>query len=434
MRILFLTQIIPYPPDAGPKVKTWHVLKYLANKGHEISLVSFLRPEEERFLPEIERILTEVHVVPIQRSRMKDAYYWLKGLIKGTPFLIERDGLTTMRNLVHNLLQTGEFDTVHADQITMAQFAMPSDLGNGNRDVTDTINQQLTSKQGSTGVDNGKNPIFVFDAHNAVWTIIRRMEKTAQPLLKPFLSLEAKRLQRYEGMIVHSYTHTLAVSENDRLALSEAERVYCSTLSRNSFEPKPIHVLPITVDITNEKINRSGPSRRSILILGTLHYPPNADGVRWFVRDIYPQVQAKIPGTTLTIVGKNPPQDLIEMEASQPEVIKVTGYVSDLRPYLEAADIMVVPVRVGGGMRVRILEGFSWGIPMVTTTVGLEGIEAVAGKDILVAADDLGFTNAVCTLLDSESLRSRLIENGRKLVKRKYDWRVVLKKLDEIYG
>ncbi|MCJ7569985.1 MAG: glycosyltransferase family 4 protein [Anaerolineales bacterium] len=432
MRVLFLSQVLPYPPDAGPKVKTWQVLKYLASKNHEITLVTYVRLEDTKYLPEIEGLVQEVHAIPIQRARYKDAYYWLRSAIRRTPFLIERDGLTSMRKLVHHLLQTRKFDVVHADQVNMTQFVLPKSVRRVINAPSDSLeNEQAIKKDSIRGNDD---PKFVFDAHNAVWTIMRRMEKTAQPYFRPLLALEAKRMQRYEGLIVHSYTHTLAVSDNDRLELSEAERVYCQSLDVKPFQPKQIHVLPITVDIDDKQIYNPGPPRQSILIMGTLHYPPNADGVRWFVRDIYPQVQAKIPGTTLTIVGKNPPQDLIEMEALQPEAIKVTGYVADLKPFIQAADMMVVPVRVGGGMRVRILEGLSWGIPMVTTTLGLEGIEAVAGKDILVADNELDFINDVCTLLDSESLRTTLSENGRDLVKRKYDWRIVLQKLDEIYG
>ena len=117
-----------------------------------------------------------------------------------------------------------------------------------------------------------------------------------------------------------------------------------------------------------------------------------------------------------------------------PNAITVTGYVPDLQPYLEAADVMVVPVRSGGGMRVRILEGLAWGIPMVTTTIGLEGIKAVPGRDILVADDDMGFAQAVCSLLASEALRSRMSENGLQLAKHRYDWQVVLSELDRVYA
>jgi glycosyltransferase involved in cell wall biosynthesis len=121
------------------------------------------------------------------------------------------------------------------------------------------------------------------------------------------------------------------------------------------------------------------------MTMGTLHYPPNADGIRWFAKDVFPLVRQQVPQVTLTIVGKNPPPDFLHLQEQYPGVITVTGYVPDLTPFMEKAAIMVVAVRAGGGMRVRILEAFARGLPVVTTTVGLEGIEARPGEDVLVA-------------------------------------------------
>ena len=168
------------------------------------------------------------------------------------------------------------------------------------------------------------------------------------------------------------------------------------------------------------------------MALGTLHYPPNADGIRWFIQEVYPIVREQVPAATLTIVGKNPPKDFLELAAREPQSIQVTGYAPDLDPYLEAAALMVVPVRAGGGMRVRILETFSRGLPMVTTTVGLEGIDAVPGEDILVEDNPVDFADAVVRLLQDPSLQTRLAENGRRLAETRYDWQNVLKEMDEI--
>ena len=175
------------------------------------------------------------------------------------------------------------------------------------------------------------------------------------------------------------------------------------------------------------------PQSHNIVTLGTLHYPPNADGIRWFIKEVLPLIRLKISDVTLTVIGKNPPADFLKLKDDSDGAIDITGYVQDLRPYLNKAALMVVPVRAGSGMRVRILEAFAWGIPVITTTIGLEGIAAQKGDDVLVADDAGDFANEAVRLLGDEELQSNLAKNGRDLVTKLYDWRVVLKKLDEIY-
>jgi glycosyltransferase involved in cell wall biosynthesis len=196
---------------------------------------------------------------------------------------------------------------------------------------------------------------------------------------------------------------------------------------------KVISVVPIAVDTHNIEPVQLVEKSKSILTLGTLHYPPNADGIRWFFEEVFPLVRKAIPDTHLTIIGKNPPQDFIRFAEQNSERVEVTGYVPDLEPYLKQAAVLVIPVRAGGGMRVRILEGFAYGEAIVTTTVGLEGIEAESGKEVLVADSPQEFAEAVITLLEKFELRKEIAQSGRKLVERRYDWQVVLQGMDDIY-
>ncbi len=136
---------------------------------------------------------------------------------------------------------------------------------------------------------------------------------------------------------------------------------------------------------------------------------------------------------TLTIVGKNPPQDFIQTADDSKHVITVTGYVPDLEPLMEKAALLVVPVRAGSGMRVRILDAFARGMPVVTTNVGLEGINAQPGKDVLVEDTPEGFCAAVISLLKNPNLQKQLGENGRALAETVYDWKVALRRLDKVY-
>ena len=401
MDILFLTQILPYPPDAGPKIKTWNVLRYFVKKGYRVTLVSFIREEEEQYLAAVQREGIYLYPVPIRRSRIKDGIYWLLSIITGIPFLIARDNLPEMRKLVMKLIQDQKYDVVHADQITMTQFVP---------------------------IHGEEKYITIFDAHNATYSIVERMQKTSIWFLKPVLALEATRLKKYEASLVKDFDYTLAVTSLDRQLLAEA----CGEDAKSIVEDR-IKVIPIAVDTDGMRPIQRVVNSHNIVTLGTLHYPPNADGIRWFIREVFPKIKNRVEDVTLTIIGKNPPEDFLKISDHSGGAIKVTGYVKELEPVLHEAALMVVPVRAGSGMRVRILEAFSRGMPVVTTTIGLEGIEARVGEDVLVSDQANGFADEVVHLLEDPNLQSCLALNGRKLAEQLYDWRSVLKKLDEIY-
>jgi glycosyltransferase involved in cell wall biosynthesis len=194
-----------------------------------------------------------------------------------------------------------------------------------------------------------------------------------------------------------------------------------------------ITVVPIAVDTHELLPVIRRPGSANIITLGTLHYPPNADGIRWFAQEVFPLVRQSTPEATLTIVGKNPPADFLQLQSQFPQTITVTGYVPDLTPYLEQAALMVVAVRAGGGMRVRILEAFARAMPVITTTVGLEGIEAIPGEEVLVSDTPESFAQAVAQLLRDPDAQARLAARGRLLAETRYDWQVVLNRMDEIY-
>lgn len=416
LRILLLTQIVPYPPDAGPRVKTWTVLRYLVSQGHEVHLLSLARREEESHLGVLRDLCETVNTVPIIRTRRMDIIAWLRSNASGRPFLVERDDVSAMSDLVRRIVVKRKIEAIHADQLTMAQFA-------------------LRAKRSLIGTDSA--PSLIFDTHNAVWRIVERFSDTASTLKKLVLEIESRRVKRYEGMLVREFDRTLAVSEIDRNALAEASSLRTDVIdgANGGYSPGGrISIVPIGVDTKQIQPVQRHRDSRNILALGTLHYPPNAEGILWFGKDVFPLIQSQIPIVTLTIVGKNPDREIRKMGSGSGGAIRVCGYVEDLIPYLEESAVMVVPISSGSGIRVRILEGLARAIPMVTTTVGLEGIEATPGTDILVADKPADFANDVVRLLRDQNLRKSLATDGRRLAERKYDWRVALSPLDEIYA
>ena len=228
---------------------------------------------------------------------------------------------------------------------------------------------------------------------------------------------------------MQQFDHTMVVIDPDRdLLLAGVQNGNTAVLNER------ISSIPIAVDAEVLQPIKRKPGSRNILTLGTLSYPPNADGIRWFLQEIFPLVQQQVPDVTLTVIGKNPPADFVQMAEQSGGAIDVTGYVDDLTPYMEAAAMMVVPVRAGSGMRVRLLEAFARAMPTVTTTIGLEGIIAEADKEILLADDPQTFATTTVKLLTDSELQEMLAVNGRKLAEARYDWRAVLKQMDAVYA
>ena len=163
-----------------------------------------------------------------------------------------------------------------------------------------------------------------------------------------------------------------------------------------------------------------------------MFWPPNVAGVLWFAREVLPLIWARIPRARFVVVGKNPPADIRSL-TSDPR-IEVTGYVADPLPYLEASDAFVVPLFSGGGMRVKILDAWLWGLPIVSTPIGAEGIDLRDGENILIAGDPRSFADATVRVLTDAALNHRLRTEGRRWVEQTYAWQVVYRRVDAVYA
>lgn len=394
MRVLLLTQVLPYPPDSGPKVKTYHVLKYLAQK-HQVTLVSFVRDTDKpEYIEHLKTLCERVITVPIKRSPLRDLVFLVKSLVTNQPWMMLRDERPEMRAALQELAATTEFDVVHADQLNMGQYALP-----------------FTKSR------------KVLDLHNALWVLYKRMASTL-PLHKPMkylLMRDWRLLKKYEGEMCCTFDAVTAVSDEDKQSLVEAG-------ARSD-----IIVLPIAIDIDKQPFINRAPSSPHIVHIGTMYWPANIDGIRWFLDQIYPLIKQKVPNVRCTLIGARPPQDIKDREQTDP-TLKVTGYVEDPLPYLQDSSMMIVPLRAGGGMRVKILNAFAQGLPMVTTAVGCEGIHVINGYDILIADAPEEFANQSIRLLTDAALNEQLTLHGRQTAEEKYDYRRACLPLDQIYG
>jgi len=407
MKVLLLTQVLPYPPDSGPKVKAWNVLKYLAHQ-HEVTLVSFVRGDQSDDVRQLEKYCRAVYAVPMERSALRDGLAMARSLFTGQPWMMVRDDRAAMRQLVDRLAAEEHFDVAHADQLNMAQYA--------------------------ARVPGARK---ILDAHNALWLLYKRLWDTMRPGPKKWLlGRDWRLLKRYEGQVCREFDAVLAVSEEDELALQEAIKCPLPGPPPSSKAPtgegKDITVIPIAVDTDEVAPVERRPGADHILHIGTMYWPPNIDGVRWFIYQVYPHIRTQRPDVRFDVVGARPPQDLVSLGGNG-SGINVTGYVADATPYLEQAGVMVVPVRAGGGMRVKILNALAQGLPMVSTTIGCEGITVQDGRHLLIADTPEEFAQATLRLLNDKSLADELGHNGRQLVQSTYDYRAACRLLESVY-
>jgi len=404
-KILFLTQVLPYPLDAGPKIRAYYVLRYLAQQ-HEVTLVSFVRADDRPdYVAHLHDICAAVHTLPMARSRLRDVRAAALSVLSGKPLVVVRDEIAAMQALLRRLVREQRFDFIHADQVSMAQYA-------------------LYARRHSPG----PKPRAILDAHNALYLIPTRMaEYEANPLKRWLYRREARLLARYEARTYRLFDHVAFVSDEDRQAvMAVMNEPRAAWLAANST------LIPICIDPADRALVQRVAAPQSVLHLGTMFWPPNIDGVLWFAERAFPRVLEAVPEAHFTIVGKNPPPS-VESLPQRVRNVHVTGYVPQPEPYLKQAAAFIVPLHAGGGMRVKIIDAWGWGVPIVSTTIGAEGIEVRDGENILLADNSADFAAAVARLLQDPALSERLRANGRAWVEERYNWQRIYPAWDEIY-
>jgi sugar transferase (PEP-CTERM/EpsH1 system associated) len=396
-RILFLSELLPYPLVTGAKIRAYYVLRHLA-RSHQVTLLTFVRDDDRpEDIAHLEGFLEQVHTVPMQRSRARDARALLVGLMTGRPAIIAREEIEDMSRQVQDLLATGRFDAVHADQIPMAQYGL---LGQ------------------ETGIRR------LLDQHNATFQLVERLaHHEPSPWKRVFLRREARAFGRYEAAVCRRFDHVTFVTSQDRQTL----------LARMGDEAQAERTSVIPICIDTEEVQPVSPAAAPdrVTYLGTMYWPPNVEGFTWFWENVWPQVQRQAPHARLTCIGKRPPQAIRDLD-KEPNV-EILGYVPDLAPYLAETAVFVVPLRAAGGMRVKIVDAWCWGLPVVSTTIGAEGIEFRDGESILIADSPHDFASAVVQVLTEQEVAGRLRAAGRRWAEERYDWRRIYGAWDKVY-
>ena len=382
MRILFLSRWLPYPPDNGSKIRIHNILRQLSRR-HEVALLAF-RDSAERADDGVLRALREncrsVQVLPY-RSFSPSSPKALLGLLSTTPRSLVDTHSKEMAAAVSDEFGRNGSDVVVASQLAMAPYAL----------MLPEVPALLEELELSALLDR---------VRQSRWP--RRL-RSALTWLK---------LSAYLRRVLPRFDACTVVSERERANLQRVVPAYSK-----------VHIVPNALDLTRYE-GDFGPARpRTLVYPGALTYDANYDAVRYFLESIYPTVVDAVPDALFQVTGGNAGVDLSRL-ARQRGVL-FTGHVADVRPVLAQSWATVVPLRRGGGTRLKILESMALGTPVVSTPKGAEGLEVTDGEDILIADGPKEFAARVVDLLLSPDLRDRLAAGGRRLVSSAYDWNVV---------
>lgn len=387
-RILVLAQLLPYPPVCGGTIRSFNTLKRLC-ENHDVTLLTFSRRvEDEHHADFLRTLCSEVKTVPMLRSGGRNLQWALKSMVKGSSFIVDRDFVQEMQDVVDEALSSGHFDLIYIDHLQMFQYVK--------------------------GKDHCPK---LLDEHNVEWRIIQRVANIEHGPLKWFASQEWPRLREYELAACRECDVVSTVTEHDRMVL-EAE------------DPKlkNIRCVPIGVDASEFRPVDLSSESKSVVSIGTMSWPPNIDSMIHFVTDIFPLVKRAVPDARLVIAGGRPPETIKRFESDP--AISVPGFVNDIHELARSSAAFIVPLRAGSGMRVKVLNAMAMGLPVVSTSVGCEGIEVTHGENVLLADTSDEFARDVAGLLIDVEKRRALGAAARKFVVENYSWEVIYPKLD----
>ena len=410
MKILFVTPQLPYPPDKGATIRTLAMIKGLAQRGHQIQLLSFINCEDDLvWLPQIRPYVTGIATVQIpQRSMLTRLSRFV---FSSRPDMAWRLPSAEFADTLGNMLRQDNYDIVQFESIEVAQYALQA------------IEQRAPG---------AKKPVIVFDDLNAEFLLQKRAfeidRKSLRKWPKAFYSwVQWRRLRSYEARVCTTVDRVLAVSETDAAVLRDLHNGINVTVVPNGVDCAFFSPSARPADYAE-------PNRikhlAAIVFTGTMDFRPNADAVVWFCQEMLPLIKKHFYHVHFYIVGKGPTP---EVRALASPAVTVTGYVSDIRPYIVNSQVYVVPMRMGSGTKLKVMEAMAMKIPVVSTTMGAEGIDVTPGQHLLLGDNPAEFAQHVMDLLENAAERQRLATNARRLVEEKYDWITIVPSLEKIY-
>lgn len=383
MKLLWVKGDFLHPTTKGGQIRSLETLKRL-HRRHEVHYVGLDYPPHPEALARANEYCS--HVYPIAhhappRGSLKFGLELLKGLLDAWPVSISRYRSEAMETKIAELSRREKFDAVVCDFLSASQN-MP---------------------------DLRACTLFQHNVEAVIWR--RNADRAGNAAVRAYFKLQADRMQSYERDICQRVRSVIAVSEQD------------AALMRHDYGTKRVSAVATGVDL-EYFAPRPSPPVADLVFVGSMDWMPNIDGMQWFVREVYPLIRKQRRACTLAIVGRKPSAEIESLAAADPS-IQVTGTVADVRPYLWGSPVSIVPLRVGGGTRLKIYEAMAAKTAVVSTTIGAEGLDIRHGQNILIADSAEDFANASLELLENEPARQRITDAAWDLVQTRYSWDVV---------
>jgi sugar transferase (PEP-CTERM/EpsH1 system associated) len=404
IKILLLTPQFPFPPHQGTTLRNFNLIAGLAQR-HEVHLISFGDPEGSQGSP-VDELCQSVQVFPAPQHTMDQR---LKGLaLSRLPDMAQRLPSPAFRDALAETLERLDPDVVEVEGIELAQYLF-----------------QVADMRGDR-----KRPLLVYDDHNAEYVLQQRAFETdlRQPkrwIAAAYSYVQWRRLRAYERRACLAADRVVAVSDTDAAALQRL------------IPGLEIAVVPNGVDMDYYAAPvppleaQEGPGDLDLVFTAKMDFRPNVDAVLWFSQSVLPLIRRQSPGTRFWAVGKSPHARLAPL-AGDPGVV-LTGWVEDVRPYIAGAGLYVIPLRIGGGTRLKVLEAMGMGKAIVSTALGCEGFDLVPDQELVVADDPAEFATAVVDLLRDAERRERLGRAARRFAGSRYNWKMIVPRLEKVY-
>jgi sugar transferase (PEP-CTERM/EpsH1 system associated) len=383
MKILWVKAGGLVPPDTGGKIRSYNILRQLA-KHHAVTFFSFYPAHENDVHAELGQILQRVIQVPLELPPQKSAGELLDyavHLFSREPYLLMKYCQPVVRKKLNALLHEQTYDVILCDFLVTAR-AIPWD---------------------------GPCPkvLFTHNVETLIWQ--RHYAMARNPLWRIISWREWKTTKAAERKYLQKADHVLAVSENDR-------DVFARFL-----DPQKVTVIPTGADTEFFQPNDEKEKPNSLVFTGSMDWLPNEEGIFYFADEVLPLIQRQVPDVTLCIVGRRPSRRLQGLASRVPN-IRLTGWVEDVRPYVAQSAVCIVPLRIGGGTRIKIFEAMSMGKAVVSTSIGAEGLPVSNGEHLLIADDPANFAESTLRLLGNASQRAKIGQAARHLVEENYSW------------
>lgn len=389
MKILMLTPYLPYPLLSGGQIRTYNLLKNLVNK-HQITLFSFIREDSEKdYVKELRRYCHDVKIIK-RRKAWNIKNIFLAGFTP-YPFLVSIYLSLKLQKAIEKELSQGDYDLIHAETF----YVMPN-------------------------IPKTETPILLVEQTIEYMVYQNFVENLKFWPAKPFLYYDVTKIKIWEKRFWKRATRLATMSEEDKKIIKKV------------LPGLKIDIVANGVDVdffTKTEIRR--PKKPTVLFVGNFKWLPNKDAACFLAYKIWPLIKKQISQARLWIVGRNPTSEIKKLE--ELEDVIVEGEIDDIRQALGRASVLLAPIRNGRGTKYKVLEAMAIGLPVVTTPIGIEGIEAKDGQQVLLAKSAADLAKKTVEILKHQQESSKIAKRAKLLVEKEYNWKKISNQLDRIY-